>query len=110
MADSPEATVCTFGKHPGWNDHMERFGLNNAVLVSFHRSLYQEGISFNIGSWDTFEAESGVQTLRFNHDFVWHHNDDIIMGRMWYSKDGKGRDRYPMFSCVHSRGSPSLYC
>ena len=101
-----EATLCTFGKHPGWDDHMECLGLDTEVLISFHNSLYNQGINGNIELWEELTERSKQPLLPFNHDFIWQKGDDIIIGRLWYSKDGKGRDRYPMVVCLHGRYIP----
>ena len=101
-----EVTLCTFGKHPGWDDHMECLGLETHALQSLHRDLYQQGIGSNIGSWDEIAKRNEKGLLPFNHDFIWQKHDDTILGRMWYSKDGKGRDRYPMVTCIHAHMVP----
>ena len=100
------ATLCTFGKHPGWNDHMECLGLETDVLVSFHQDLYKQGIGRNIGTWEELAKRNKTNLLPFNHDVIWQKNEHIILARLWHSRDGKGRDRYPMVTCVHTCSIP----
>ena len=51
--------VAAFGKHPGWDDHIEEIGLDSDLLVKAKRLLYTEGIAGNIdsGAWEKLEPE-----------------------------------------------------
>ena len=54
---APAAYLSAFGKHPGWNDHIDDLGLDTDALVTAKRLLYVQGISQNIdaGAWDALE-------------------------------------------------------
>jgi len=100
-----------FGKHPGWNDHIEEderirnLGLRTESLVLAKVLLYVQGIAQNIdaGAWEKLDAAHRLET--FNHLFFWQANDQLILGRLWSSSDGKGRTRYPMVVAAHVLGA-----
>ncbi|MBX3388410.1 MAG: hypothetical protein KF691_03025 [Phycisphaeraceae bacterium] len=101
---APCAQLCLFGKHPGWDDHMQDFGLNTERLVEVRRTLYAEGIAGNIdnGAWEKMGAAA---IPGFDHAFVWRFKgDEFVFGRLWASSDARGRKKYPMVACVHARG------
>jgi len=100
------AFLGVFGKHPGWNDHIDDIGLETERLVQIKRELYVEGIGGNIdaGAWDAI-AEDGRLT-GFDHLFLWRAGGETAVGRFWSSSDGKGRTRYPMVVCAQVRGQP----
>src|SRR5947208_3276593 len=54
----PALYLAAFGKHPGWNDHLDDLGLDTDALINAKRLLYIQGISQNIdsGAWDKLEA------------------------------------------------------
>lgn len=91
----PSAVVGAFGKHPGWNDHIEDIGPESEALVDLRRTLYVEGIGGNIdsGAWDALDDRSRVEG--FAHAFVRSSREAVVVGRMWSSTDGKGRAKYP---------------
>ena len=99
-----------FGKHPGWNDHIEEderardLGLRTESLVRTKVLLYVQGIGRNLdtGAWEKLEPAQRLGS--FNHLFLWRANDQFILGRMWSSSDGKGRTRYPMVLAAHAVG------
>jgi len=100
----PRAQLCLFGKHPGWDDHMQDMGLNTERLVEVRRTLYAEGIAGNIdvGAWEKLGAAA---LPLFEHAFVWRFKgDEFVFGRLWSSSDARGRKKYPMVACVHARG------
>lgn len=99
-APSEKIYVAAFGKHPGWNDHIDDFGLETDVLVELKRILYIDGIGGNIdaGSWDKLQGEG--QSVEFGHTFLWVVSPNVVIGRLWASQDGKGRSSYPMIFCV----------
>lgn len=101
---APCAQLCLFGKHPGWDDHMQDLGLNTERLVEVRRTLYAEGIAGNIdsGAWEKMGAAA---LAGFGHVFVWRFKgDEFVFGRLWASSDARGRKKYPMVACVHARG------
>ena len=89
-----------FGKHPGWDDHIDDIGLDTEGLIAIKRVLYVDGISRNIdsGSWD--KLQPGESIPGFDHMFVWTVGDSQSCGLIWSSSDGKGRSRYPMIACA----------
>lgn len=104
-AAEPLAQICLFGKHPGWDDHMEDLGLVTQRLVDVRRALYAEGIAGNIdsGAWEKLGPDAKIQ--RFDHAFVWRFGPtEAVYGRLWASRDSRGRDKYPMVACFHCRG------
>jgi hypothetical protein len=97
---SEKVFVAAFGKHPGWDDHIEDIGLETDVLITVKRTLYVQGIGGNIDSGNWSKLQENQQIEDFNHVFVWCMGQDIIVGRLWSSCDGKGRTSYPMVVCV----------
>ncbi|NQU75273.1 MAG: hypothetical protein HQ546_03025, partial [Planctomycetes bacterium] len=95
--------LAAFGKHPGWDDHVEDLGMETDRLVAVKRSLYSGGIAGNIdsGAWDALEGAKGLHG--YHHEFIWLSEDDLVVGRMWSSRDGKGRTKYPLVVCAHCR-------
>jgi len=93
-----------FGKHPGWDDHVEDLGLESESLIFAKTRLYVEGIGSQIdkGDWEKLDAQQQVPA--FKHIFVWERAGQFLIGRMWSSSDGKGRTRYPMIVCAHCAG------
>jgi formylglycine-generating enzyme required for sulfatase activity len=96
--------LAAFGKHPGWDDHVEDLGLETESLNLAKTTLYVNGIGRQIdsGAWEKLEA--GQQLPGFKHVFVWQRSGQILVGRLWSSSDGKGRKRYPMVVCLHFMG------
>jgi hypothetical protein len=105
-ARAPFIHLGAFGKHPGWNDHIDDLGLESPQLINAKRIFYVQGMSGNIdsGAWDHLSDED--QLKQFRHVFAWRVGDDLIIGRLWSSSDGKGRKRYPMIVCAHCGGLP----
>ncbi|MDX2132093.1 MAG: SUMF1/EgtB/PvdO family nonheme iron enzyme [Planctomycetota bacterium] len=101
--------VAAFGKHPGWDDHIEEIGLDCAPLVNAKRVLYTEGMSGNIdaGAWERLADEQRLAS--FKHQFFWRLPEGLIVGRMWSSRDGKGRTKYPMIVCAFVEGAPTAW-
>lgn len=97
---SEKIFVAAFGKHPGWDDHIDDIGLETDVLITVKRALYVQGIGGNVdsGSWDKLASDQRIE--EFNRVVFWHIDDHLIVGRMWSSRDGKGRKSYPFVVCV----------
>jgi hypothetical protein len=93
--------LAAFGKHPGWDDHVE-IGVDTERLTVVKRLLYIDGIGGNIesGAWDKLKPDQRLKG--FNHVFVWRAENNTVVGRLWSSQDGKGRGRYPMVVCAQS--------
>lgn len=96
-ARGPAVFLGAFGKHPGWEDHMDDLGLETESLVLAKRALYTEGIGglLNAGTWEQL-PEAG-RLPYFWHVFLWWRGEGrSLLGRLWTSADRKGRERYPM--------------
>jgi hypothetical protein len=102
---SRRVLLAAFGKHPGWDDHVE-IGLESERLIEVRRVLYVEGVGGNVesGAWDRLGAQQRLP--EFKHMFVWARPDGAQVGRLWSSRDGKGRTRYPMVVCADCVGLP----
>jgi len=98
--------LAAFGKHPGWDDHIEDLGLETESLNFAKILLYVNGIGGQIdsGAWEKLEATQ--QLPGFEHVFVWQRSGQMLVGRLWSSSDGKGRKRYPMVVSLHFAGVP----
>ncbi len=97
---SERVFVAAFGKHPGWDDHIDDIGLETDIIIAVKRILYVQGIGGNIdsGSWDKLQETQPIE--EFKHALVWCMDGNLIVGRLWSSRDGKGRTSYPMVVCV----------
>lgn len=94
--------VGAFGKHPGWDDHIDDQGLDTALLTELKSLLYVRGMSGNIdsGAWEALAPTARLEG--FDHVFVWRTESGVVVGRFWSSSDGKGRKKYPMVVCAQS--------
>ncbi|HVT73471.1 MAG TPA: hypothetical protein VHD61_10060 [Lacunisphaera sp.] len=100
---SPSAArvhVGAFGKHPGWNDHLDDIGLVTASLVEA-RSILYGGIARQIehAAWEKAGPEKVMPG--FDHVFHWRRLNESHTGLIWSSQDGKGRALYPMILIAH---------
>jgi hypothetical protein len=108
----PQVYLAAFGKHPGWDDHMDDIGLETEVLFQTKKLLYTEGLRGQIEagdphSWNHLEKNDPEALLpQFQHLFLWQRGAQLVAGRLWSSRDGKGRTRYPMVVCAHCTGLP----
>lgn len=93
---TPATFLAAFGKHPGWNDHMDDLGMQTNQLIELRRLLYVQGLSGNIdaGAWESLAPEQRLDGFR--HLMLWRSGNSIVMARLWSSSDGKGRRKYPM--------------
>ena len=97
----PGVHVACFGKHPGWDDHMDHLGVDTEHLTEVWQRLYQDGVQANLdrGAWAK-DLPDEHRLPGFAHEFLWQAGDTIDAGLMWASKDRKGRADYPMIACV----------
>jgi hypothetical protein len=100
--------VAAFGKHPGWDDHIEEIGLDTSMLVNAKRLLYTECIGgcIDSGEWEKLDED---RRIPFRHQFYWRTPEGLLIGRMWASRDGKGRTKYPMVVCAVIHGVPDSW-
>ena len=98
--------LAAFGKHPGWNDHIEDIGIETEHLASLKQLLYVQGIGGTIdaGAWENLS--SAQRAAGFDHVLLCRTASDIVVGRLWSSTDGKGRSRYPMVVFVQCSNLP----
>lgn len=98
---SPRVFVGAFGKHPGWNDHMDPIGLVTTTLVEAREIIYG-GIAHQIehASWQKLGPEKTLPG--FEHIIHWRRLNESLTGLAWSSQDGKGRALYPMIVLAHS--------
>lgn len=106
---APTINLAAFGKHPGWDDHIDELGFDSERLVECRRLLYAEGISgvIDSGEWEKLEGEKRLPG--FGHAFAWKFEDGLLIGRMWASRDGKGRTKYPMVVVADCQGVPTRW-
>jgi hypothetical protein len=92
--------VGAFGKHPGWNDHLDDIGLVTPSLVE-SRSILYGGIAHQIehALWEKAGADKVMPG--FEHVFHWRRLNESLTGLIWSSQDGKGRALYPMIIVAH---------
>jgi hypothetical protein len=104
------AHVGAFGKHPGWNDHLDDIGLDTEPLIAAKQYLYVQGIGgvIDAGQWEALPP--GDALAEFRHVFVWTDDRDTLVGKLWSSSDGKGRTKYPMVVAAHfaNRNAPGI--
>lgn len=100
-----EVFLGAFGKHVGWNDHIDDPGLETQRLVDFKTLVYIEGIAPNIeaGKWEKLDPDGRVEG--FAHVLLMRSRGDLLIARLWSSRDGKGRDKYPMGVVAQLRGA-----
>jgi hypothetical protein len=105
--NAPGVYLGAFGKHPGWDDHIEPIGLESEPLIAARDILYVDGIGgvINAAMWEKKPEEVLSQIA---HVFCWNGTADMLLGRMWSSTDGKGRAHYPMVAVAHL-GVPFSY-
>ena len=101
VPDAPRFFLGAFGKHPGWNDHLDDIGLVTSSLVEA-RSILYGGIAHQIeqAAWE--KAGAGKVMPGFDHLIHWRRVNEKITGLIWSSQDGKGRALYPMITVAHS--------
>ncbi len=102
----PQIWLGAFGKHPGWDDHIDDIGLETDSLLLAKQILYVDGIGgqINSGEWEKLDD---VQRLReFKHIFLWKRGEAFLIGRIWSSRDGKNRTKYPLVVCAHCLSLP----
>ncbi|NLF31765.1 MAG: hypothetical protein GX591_12860 [Planctomycetes bacterium] len=107
--DGPGIHVGAFGKHPGWDDHIDDIGLATDELVALKRIVYLQGVGGNVdaGAWDALDADRRLEGFR--HLLLYDAGDAFLVARLWSSTDGKGRARYPMVAAVQCNGLPKAW-
>lgn len=100
VPNAPRAFLGAFGKHPGWNDHLDDIGLVTTSMVEARGLLYG-GIAHQIehAAWDKAGADKVLPG--FDHVLHWRRLNESLTGLIWSSQDGKGRALYPMITVAH---------
>ena len=95
-----------FGKHPGWDDHIEDLPLPTVSMVTAKQLLYVQGIGSQISSGAWSRLSAGACLPDFNHILLWVRERQFLVGRLWASRDGKRRAHFPMIALVHGINLP----
>lgn len=103
-ARPPMLAISIFGKHPGWDDHMEDVGHQFPEMLAFKRMIYVEGIGGNIDSGSWAHLPDAQRLAEFNHLLIYSFEDYYILAAIAASRDGKGRSLYPLITAVEARG------
>ena len=103
MPDAPRFYLSGFGKHPGWNDHLDDIGLITDSLIRAKVSIYG-GIAHQVESAVWVKGGPDKMTADFDHVINWRRMNESLTGLMWSSSDGKGRLLYPMITLAHCIG------
>ena len=102
----PQVWLGAFGKHPGWDDHIDDIGLETDSLLLAKQILYVDGIGGQISSGEWEKLNSAQRLGEFKHVFLWKRGDAFLIGRVWSSRDGKNRTQYPLVVCAHCLSIP----
>ncbi|MCC6229626.1 MAG: hypothetical protein IT432_10405 [Phycisphaerales bacterium] len=104
-----QVSLAVFGKHPGWDDHIDDLGIETKRLAEVKRVMYSECIAGNIdsGAWEAIDESARLTA--FAHEFAWRTPGGLVVGRLWSSKDGKGRSKYPMVVVAQCDNLPSSF-
>jgi hypothetical protein len=101
--DGRAVYLAAFGKHPGWDDHIEDLGLSTESLITAKRVLYVQGIGGQVNNrWGGLINDQLCPG--FGHVWFWQRGERFLVGRLWSSNDGKGRSEYPMVVSCHCVG------
>ncbi|CAN5806411.1 hypothetical protein BH11PLA1_BH11PLA1_17790 [soil metagenome] len=96
---TPRVQVAAVGKHPAWDDHIDDIGLATPELVQARRTFYAEALAGNVDStsWGAPDQPAPDWVIAFGHALLWRTAPATwIAGRLWPSRDGRHRTRYPM--------------
>jgi hypothetical protein len=103
---TPRIYLGCFGKHPGWDDHLDDIGLETESLQLAKQILYVEGIGgqINAGEWEKLTETQALSG--FEHILAWKREEAFLLGKIWSSRDGKNRTKYPMVACLQAIAVP----
>jgi hypothetical protein len=102
----PQIWLGAFGKHPGWDDHIDDIGLETESLLLAKQILYVDGIGGQIDSGEWEKLDESQRLREFKHVFLWKRGEAFLIGRIWSSRDGKNRTKYPLIVCAHCLNLP----
>lgn len=103
MPDAPRFYLSGFGKHPGWNDHLDDIGVITDSLIKAKALIY-DGIAQQVESAAWTKGGPDKMAPGFDHVIHWRRMNESLTGLMWSSSDGKGRSLYPMITLAHCVG------
>lgn len=103
----PLVHLAAFGKHPGWDDHLDDVGLETESLAVAKQLIYLQGLASQIDAAAWEDLAPAKRLAEFNHRFLWVGRSGFIAGELWSSQDGKGRSKYPMVLCAQANGVPT---
>ena len=102
----PAIYLGAYGKHPGWDDHIDDIGLETESLLLAKQVLYVDGIGGQIDSGEWDKLHENQRLAEFKHIILWKRGNAFLLGRIWSSRDGKNRTKYPMIACTHCVSVP----
>jgi hypothetical protein len=102
----PGIYLGAYGKHPGWDDHIDDIGLDTESLLLAKQVLYVDGIGGQIDSGEWDKLPENQRLPEFKHIILWKRGNAFLLGRIWSSRDGKNRTKYPMIACTHCVSVP----
>ncbi len=105
VPDAPRFYLSGFGKHPGWNDHLDDIGVITDSLIKAKAIIY-DGIAHQVESAAWERGGPDRIAVGFEHVIHWRRMNESLTGLMWSSADGKGRSLYPMITLAHCVGQP----
>ena len=105
MPDAPRVYLSGFGKHPGWNDHLDDIGVITDSLIKAKALIY-DGIARQVENATWEKGGPDKMAPGFDHVIHWRRMHESLTGLMWSSSDGKGRSLYPMITLAHCVGQP----
>src|SRR5690606_35579231 len=56
----------------------------------------------DVGAWESMDPANRLDG--YGHSFLWLLAPSAIFGRLWSSRDGKGREKYPMVIAAEVAG------
>ena len=68
--------------------------------------LYVDGIGGQIDSGEWDKLNENQRLSEFKHVILWKRGNAFLLGRIWSSRDGKNRTKYPMVACTHCVSVP----
>ena len=102
----PAIYLGAYGKHPGWDDHIDDIGMETESLLLAKQVLYVDGIGGQIDSGEWDKLRDNERLPEFKHIIVWKRGKAFLLDRMWSSRDGKNRTKYPMIASAHCLNIP----
>jgi hypothetical protein len=74
----PQIWLGAFGKHPGWDDHIDDIGLETESLLLAKQILYVDGIGGQVNSGEWERLDGARRLAEFKHIFLWKRGDAFL--------------------------------